>query len=186
MITIFIEVSNRLPACFSNNISVYFTYIGMYSYDFVEAGERALQLFETRDWMYVVRDNLIQNVLFMSSIVIGGSTGVFAVVVEETDGYEFSSFHQPVVTAFIIGSVVGYILSDILLLGVIGSAVNTVLVCFAAAPTEFDRNHPQLSRDMRESWSQQLWEPATVHHRDAGRNGNHHHHHHHNSNGHVV
>ena len=138
-----------------------FTYIGMYSYSFVEAGDKALQLFETRGWMEVVEDSLIQNVLLMASVVIGGSTGVFAVIVEETDGYDFTSFHQPIITAFVIGSVLGYVLSNILLLGVVGSAVSTILVCFAAGPIDFDKNHPRLSQEMREVWSQQVWEPAT-------------------------
>ena len=136
-----------------------YTYIGMYGYSFAEAGERAMQLFETRQWVEVVEDSLIQNVLLMASVVIGGSSGVFAVVVEETDGYDFTSFHQPIISAFVIGSVLGYVLSNILLLGVVGSAVNTILVCFAAGPFEFDKNHPRLSREMREVWSQQVWEP---------------------------
>jgi len=137
-----------------------FAYIGMYGYSFHEAGERAIQLFETREWLDVVGDNLIQNVLLMASMVIGGSTGTFAVVVEETDGYYFSSFHMPTISAFLIGSALGFVLSNVVLLGVVGSAVNTVLVCFAAGPFEFDKNHPRLSREMREVWSQQVWEPA--------------------------
>ena len=109
--------------------------------------------------MEVVQDVLIQNVLLMASLIIGGSTGTFAVVIEETDGYDFSSIHKPVISAFLIGSVLGFVLSNILLLGVVGSAVNTVLVCFAAGPFEFDKHHPRLSREMREVWSQQVWEP---------------------------
>ncbi|KAL7565983.1 hypothetical protein ACA910_011006 [Epithemia clementina (nom. ined.)] len=139
-----------------------FTYIGMYGYSFVTAGDKALQLFETRGWVEVVEDSLIQNVLLMASVVIGGSSGVFAVVVEETDGFDFTSFHQPIITAFVIGSVLGYVLSNILLLGVVGSAVSTILVCFAAGPFDFDKNHPRLSQEMREVWSQQVWEPATT------------------------
>jgi hypothetical protein len=102
---------------------------------------------------------LIQNILLMASIVIGGSSGTVAVVVEEVDGYEFTSLHTPIVTSFWIGFVLGFVLSNVLLLGLVGSAVNTVLVCFAAEPFAFDRNHPRLSREMREVWSQQVWEP---------------------------
>jgi len=137
-----------------------YTYIGMYGYGFCEGGEKAIQLFEAREWMEVVRDNLIPNVLLMASIVIGGSTGSFAVLAEEVDGYDFTTFHKPITTAFVIGSILGFVLSNILLLGVVGSAVNTILVCFAAGPFEFDRNHPRLSREMREVWSQQVWEPS--------------------------
>jgi len=136
-----------------------YIYIGMYNYSFYEGGEKAIQLFETREWMDIARDTLIQKTLLMASIVIGGSSGMVAVMVEEVDGYEFTSLHKPVVTSFLVGFLLGFILSNILLLGLAGSAVNTVLVCFAAEPFEFDRNHPHLSREMREVWSQQVWEP---------------------------
>jgi Plasma-membrane choline transporter len=120
----------------------------------------ALKLFETREWLEVVKDGLIQNVLLMASLVIGGTVGTFAVIVEESGGYMFSSLHKPVISAFIIGTVLGYVMSNILLLGIVGSAANTIFVCFAAGPFEFDKNHPKLSREMREVWSQQVWEPS--------------------------
>ena len=99
-------------------------------------------------------------ILLMASIVIGGSAGIFSVLVEEADGYTLTSLGQPILTAFWIGSILGFVLSNILLLGVVGSAVNTILVCFAADPFEFAKNHPRLSRGMREVWSQQVWEPT--------------------------
>ena len=93
-------------------------------------------------------------------MVIGGSAGTFAVIVEESGGFVFSSLHKPVISAFVLGSILGYVMSNVLLLGVVGSAANTILVCFAAGPFEFDKNHPTLSREMREVWSQQVWEPS--------------------------
>jgi hypothetical protein len=137
-----------------------FSYIGMYGYSFSEGGEKAIQLFETREWLTVVNDNLIHNVLLMASIVIGGSAGIFGVLVEEMDGYAFTSFHKPIITAFLIGSVLGFILSNVLLSGVVGSALNTVLVCFAAGPFEFHKNHALLSEEMRDVWSQHVWEQS--------------------------
>jgi hypothetical protein len=150
------RISRNLRCC--NRWS--YTYIGMYGYSFAQGGEKAIQLFETREWMDVVRDNLIPNVLLMASLVIGGSTGTFAVVVEEVDGYSFTTLHKPVITAFVTGSILGFVLSNILLLGLVGSAVDATLVCFAAGPFEFDKNHPRLSREMRDVWSQQVWEPS--------------------------
>jgi hypothetical protein len=150
------RISRSLRCC--NRWS--YTYIGMYGYSFAEGGEKAIQLFETREWMDVVRDNLIQNVLLMASLVIGGSTGTFAVLVEEVDGYTFTTLHKPIITAFVTGSILGFVLSNILLLGLVGSAVDATLVCFAAGPFEFDKNHPRLSREMRDVWSQQVWEPS--------------------------
>jgi uncharacterized membrane protein len=51
------------------------------------------------------------------------------------------------------GFIVGLVLCSILM-SVIGSAVNTVIVCFAEGPAEFQRNHPRLSEKMRAAWLQ--------------------------------
>jgi hypothetical protein len=40
------------------------------------------------------------------------------------------------------------------LFSLVSSAVNTVIVCYAEAPAEFQQNHPQLSEQMRISWRQ--------------------------------
>jgi hypothetical protein len=124
----------------------------------MDGGEKAYLLFSTRGWMVIAEDNLILNSLIMASIVIGASCGIFAVLVEEVDGYTFTSLHQPIWTAFWIGAITGFVLSNILLLGVVGSAINTILVCFAAEPFEFDKNHPRLSAEMRHVWSALVWE----------------------------
>lgn len=47
----------------------------------------------------------------------------------------------------------GFLISSILM-SVVGSAVNTVIVCFAESPAEFEQNHPHLSAEMRAAWRQ--------------------------------
>lgn len=59
-----------------------------------------------------------------------------------------------------IGSVLGFVLSSTILLGVVESAVNTVFICFAAGPFEFHKYHKQLSQEMRERWSSHALEPS--------------------------
>lgn len=56
-------------------------------------------------------------------------------------------------TNAVLGFIIGLVLSSILL-STIGSAVNAVIVCFAEGPAEFEANHPELSRQMRETWLQ--------------------------------
>ena len=51
-------------------------------------------------------------------------------------------------------SLVGGVIVSNVLFGIIESAVNTIIVCFAEAPAEFDRNHPEHSRKIREAWRQ--------------------------------
>ena len=50
-----------------------------------------------------------------------------------------------------LGFLVGFIMASIMM-GVVSSAVNTVIVCFAESPREFEVNHPQLSMEMRDAW----------------------------------
>ena len=52
-----------------------------------------------------------------------------------------------------IGFITGAVLTSTLLTLVL-SAVNTVIVCYAEAPREFEENHPKLSQDMRAAWRQ--------------------------------
>ena len=48
---------------------------------------------------------------------------------------------------FLIGIVVSAVMFS-----VVESSVNTVIVCFAEGPAEFEQNHPELSEDMRDGW----------------------------------
>ena len=55
--------------------------------------------------------------------------------------------------SFLVGCVFGYAISATLF-SIVSSAVNTVIVCYAEAPNEFQANHPELSNRMRDSWRQ--------------------------------
>ena len=50
-----------------------------------------------------------------------------------------------------LGFLVGFLFATIMM-SIVGSAVNTVIVCFAEAPAEFQANHPELSNEMRMTW----------------------------------
>jgi len=134
-----------------------FTYVGLYGYGFLEAGHHATELFRRRGWSMIVTDDLIPNVLFILSLVIGGVTGLFAVLVELLENFQFVAMPQSSssLVAFLTGLVIGLILSSVLF-GLISSAVNAVIVCFAGSPVEFDRNHHELSHEMRNSW-REVW-----------------------------
>ncbi|KAL9181382.1 hypothetical protein ACHAXT_010187 [Thalassiosira profunda] len=132
-----------------------FTYVGLYQYGLKEAGHKANELFDRRGWSRIVTDDLISSVLAMVSLVIGGLTGSFAVILQALDGHGLSNFGHPVLTSFTIGFLVGIVLS-IVLFSIIDSSVCAVIVCFAASPVEFHRNHPELSHEMRHAWKE-VW-----------------------------
>jgi len=128
-----------------------FIYVGLYGYSYVEAGKNVFQLFKSRGWETIIADDLVGGVLTMVSVIGGLCTGAA--------GYLL--YHEVDVDGD-IGDYVGYIAAGIgfliglivisITMSVIGSAVNTVIVCFADAPAEFQSNHPELSNKMRAAW----------------------------------
>ena len=136
-----------------------FTYIGLYHYGLKDSGHKVNELFDRRGWSRIVTDDLIPSVLTMVSLVIGGLSGSFAVILQAWDGQGLTSFGHPVAVAFIIGFLVGIVLSTVLF-SIIESSVQGVIVCFAGSPVEFQRNHPDLSHEMRHAWKE-VW-PGSV------------------------
>jgi hypothetical protein len=99
----------------------------------------------------IITDDLVDNVLFLISIVIGlvsGLVGLFA----GKESTANAGVEEAGMAAFGISFLIGLVLSNIVL-GVVSSAVNTVIVCYCEAPAEFERNHPQLSAEMRGAWT---------------------------------
>lgn len=87
--------------------------------------------------------------------MIGGVTGLFADLIESTETLTLTTAGQPGLVSFGLGFAVGLVASSVLF-GIITSAVNSVIVCFAASPVDFEQNHPTLSRDMRSAW-REVW-----------------------------
>jgi hypothetical protein len=87
----------------------------------------------------------------MISICIGLITGVIALFIGK-DAMLSTGVDDPGMAAFGMGFLMGLLFSTIAL-SVVGSAVNTVIVCYCEAPAEFQANHPQLSADMRAAWT---------------------------------
>jgi len=135
-----------------------FTFIGLYGYGFLEAGHHATELFHKRGWTSIVSDDLVPNVLMMTSLVIGGVTGCVAHLLSAFDRLHVLSINEPGLVSFGTGVVIGLVLTRVLF-GAVGSAVNAVLVCFASSPVDFELNHPELSQEMRAAW-REVWPGA--------------------------
>lgn len=77
-----------------------FTYIGLYNYDFMESGKRGTELLEIRGWTNIATDDLLNNVLNIFSLVIGGCAGCFGILIERIDEYQLASVSNPTAVAF--------------------------------------------------------------------------------------
>ena len=111
----------------------------------------ATDLFDKRGWTTIVSDDLVPNVLLMTSLVVGGVTGCFGYLMGGLQQLHLTSVDEPHLVSFLVGVVMGLVTTSILF-GAISSSVNAVIVCFATSPVDFEQNRPQLSRDMREAW----------------------------------
>jgi hypothetical protein len=123
-------------------------YVGLYGFSFVEAGGNVMKLFRERGWTSIITDYMIDTVLFMVSLGIAILVGVLAMF---TSAFQGGNDGGTLGLSFVIGFIVGYSMCTTLF-SVVSSAVNTVIVCYAEAPNEFQANHQELSNNMRDAW----------------------------------
>jgi ABC-type dipeptide/oligopeptide/nickel transport system permease component len=113
-----------------------------------------MNLLQERGWTAIINDNLIHRVFGLVSVVIGALTGCVGILMARIHpGWVDEFGDSSTLVAFAIPSLVGAAIAYILM-SVIGSAVDTVLVAFAEAPNEFERNHPGLHAQMVTAWRQ--------------------------------
>jgi multisubunit Na+/H+ antiporter MnhC subunit len=130
-----------------------FIYVGLYGMPYMKAGNSVFELFQNRGWEAIIADDLIGNVLFLISIIVGGVMGGIGAALQKATGLLDGTGGNPLLIAFLLGFIVGLLVTSILM-STIGSAVNAVIVLFAEGPSEFQQNHPELSNKMRQVWSE--------------------------------
>jgi len=129
-----------------------YVYVGMYGYNYTTAGKKVMELFQSRGWSTVISFDLVSGALFMSSVMVGLLSGICGVIIQKT----FPSWSKGLgddsgMLFFWVAFLIGLLLTSIMM-SIVASAVNTVIVCFAEAPEEFQLNHPRLSDELRAAW----------------------------------
>jgi len=127
-----------------------YVYVGVYGYSYIQASKSVMQLFEARGFSVIISDDLVQNALLLMSGMIGLCVGLLGLALSTIPEW-FPEDKDINYMGFGFGILIGFVLSSIML-GVVESAVNTVLVLFAEAPYEFASNYPELSEAMRAAW----------------------------------
>lgn len=133
-----------------------YVYVGLYGFGYIEAGRNVFQLFAQKGWSIVITDDLNDRVLLMMSLSVGVVTGIIGTLAAMIDQNLFGDIGSAFTTTFFVGLIFCQIN-----MSVVASAVNTVIVCFAESPAEFEANHPGLSREMRSAWIQ-AWPELTI------------------------
>jgi hypothetical protein len=131
-----------------------FVYVGLYGYDYLTAGKKVLDLFQERGWTAIINDNLVHRTLVLVCLVIGALTGLVGMLLAKATGWaDVVLGEDPNAAIFFICFLIGFSLAFILM-GVVMSGVDSIIVCFAEAPNEFQTNHPALSSQMMAAWRQ--------------------------------
>lgn len=140
-----------------------YVYVGLYGFGYIEAGRNVIQLFQQKGYSTIITDDINERVLLMMKLGVGALTGLVGMLVAMADQslLDGLGLDEGVgIAAFFVSFVVGLVFCGILM-SVVGSSVNTVIVCFAESPAEFEANHPDLSREMRSAWIQS-WPELTI------------------------
>ena len=155
--TLLLCVLECLVACLENVIEYTtkwaYIYVALYGCDFLESGRRCFQLFRDRGWTMIINDNLVYRVLILMSIVVGGLTGCIGMLIASSTSWVDDFEDSKYILAFWLPFIVGLAMANIVF-GVVASATDTVIVCFAESPNDFERNYPELSRNMLSAWNQ--------------------------------
>jgi len=127
-----------------------YVYVGVYGYSYLEAAKSVTDLFESRGWTTIISDDLVSNALSLVILVDGLITGLIGLALTQIDSW-FPDDKDVEISGFLIAFIIGLVISGIML-GVVESAVNSVIVLFAEAPNEFAGNHPDLHNEMVSAW----------------------------------
>lgn len=132
-----------------------YIYVGLYGYSYLDAGRNVMSLFAAKGWSSIITDDLASNVLMMMSFMIASLTGLVGYILASINNNLLVDLglESPGGTGFLFGFCIGFVFSS-LVMSIVSSAVDTVIVCFAEGPAEFDANHPELSSDMLSAWRQ--------------------------------
>jgi len=128
-----------------------FIYVGIYGFPYIKAGKSVFELFKNRGWEAIIADDLVENALFLGSLVVGLIMGGVAILIDEISDILKDAGDNTTLLAFFIGFLAGFVISAILN-STFASGVNAIIVLFADCPNEFQSNHPELSQKMRDTW----------------------------------
>ena len=62
-----------------------YVYVGLYGFNYFEAGKNVIQLFQNKGWTVIITDDLADNVLFMVSVGVGMLTGLMGLAMAAAD-----------------------------------------------------------------------------------------------------
>lgn len=111
-----------------------------------------MTLFRARGFEVIISDDLVNNSLLLTSLIVGLLSGCVGLILERIKSSWFELFGESsMIITFLLGFIIGLLLASITF-SVVASSVNSVIVLCCEAPAEFAQNHPELSRELWREW----------------------------------
>merc|ERR1712038_81610 len=138
-----------------------YVYVGLYGYKYMDAGKMVMSLFKSRGWTAILSNDLVWRCLSLMIFSIGMITLLVDTVLIEmilNSSQDYKNIYASVGGAFgqVIGPFIAFICGVSIAsatMNVVSTAVDTIVVCFAEAPAEFEQNHPELSKAMNDAFA---------------------------------
>jgi hypothetical protein len=124
-----------------------FTYLSIYDYTFVESSKAASNLFHERGWTAIVNDDICDIILCLGQGVVGILCMILALLL--ADHEDLCSINTMILSLY--GFFTGWYCCKVSS-KCIGSAVNTVYVCYAENPEALLTSHAALYHELCASW----------------------------------
>lgn len=124
-----------------------FAFVGIHQVGFIRSGKRAIDFLTDRGCGAIINDNLIENVLWVGSLITGGvvSSVGYVIATNQNETYTF------VTSLTVFGFFIGYTVSQILF-GVISGATTTVYICFIDMPNDLKKYREAHYNTLEEVW----------------------------------
>lgn len=71
--------------------SIAYVYVGLYGYNYLDAGKNVITLFQNKGWTTIITDDLVENVLFMMNVGLGLITGLVGLFMVKLDQNLFAN-----------------------------------------------------------------------------------------------
>ncbi|GAA5810436.1 hypothetical protein MFLAVUS_003857 [Mucor flavus] len=130
-----------------------FSGVAIYGQAFVPSAKRTWSMIQDRGVEAMINDNLIGNVLFMGSLLVGILSSLlgYLYLLVSKPAYNTSGDMTPIIMliCFIIGMSMFSTIAT-----VISSGVTTTFVCLAEDPEALRRVNPELYEAIRQTWPQ--------------------------------
>jgi hypothetical protein len=128
-----------------------FTQVAIYGKPFYQAAKDTWTMIKDRGIEAIINDNLISNVLFMGSLLIGIVTAVIAYIYVAAARPSLTADTATLVMLLIIAGLIGLTMMSVVS-GVIESGVATTFVALGEDPQTLARNQPVLFEKIRQTW----------------------------------